>query len=206
MRTPLIVACGALVSELRAVLQTAGLADAIDVRYLPANLHNRPDEIVPALRELLAECDALTPHDERRVLIGYSDCGTGGHLDALLAEHPHLQRLPGAHCYEMFAGADTFAALHDAEPGTFYLTDFLAKHFDALVWQGLGLDRHPQLRDMYFGNYTRLVLLSQRDDSTVLAAAQAAAAQLGLAFEHVPTGMTQLADAVAISFSTGKAA
>ena len=206
MRTPLIVACGALVSELRAVLQTAGLADAIDVRYLPANLHNRPDEIVPALREMLAECDALAPHDERRVLIGYSDCGTGGHLDALLAEHPHLQRLPGAHCYEMFAGADTFAALHDAEPGTFYLTDFLAKHFDALVWQGLGLDRHPQLRDMYFGNYTRLVLLSQRNDSAVLAAAQAAAAQLGLAFEHVPTGLTHLADAVAVSFSTGKAA
>ena len=206
MRTPLIVACGALVSELRAVLHTAGLGDAVDVRYLPANLHNQPDQIVPALRELLAECDALTPHDERRVLIGYSDCGTGGHLDALLAEHPHLQRLPGAHCYEMFAGADTFAALHDAEPGTFYLTDFLAKHFDALVWQGLGLDRHPQLRDMYFGNYTRLVLLSQRDDSMVLAAAQAAAAQLGLAFEHVPTGLTQLADAVAVTFSTGKAA
>ena len=206
MRTPLIVACGALVSELRAVLHTAGLGDAVDVRYLPANLHNQPDQIVPALRELLAECDALTPHDERRVLIGYSDCGTGGHLDALLAEHPHLQRLPGAHCYEMFAGADTFAALHDAEPGTFYLTDFLAKHFDALVWQGLGLDRHPQLRDMYFGNYTRLVLLSQRNDSSVLAAAQAAATQLGLAFEHVPTGLTQLADAVSVSFSTGKAA
>lgn len=206
MRAPLIVACGALVSELRAVLATSGLGDAVEARYLPANLHNRPDEIVPALRELLAECDALTPHDERRVLIGYSDCGTGGHLDALLAEYPHLQRLPGAHCYEMFAGADTFAALHDAEPGTFYLTDFLAKHFDALVWQGLGLDRHPQLRDMYFGNYTRLVLLSQRNDSTVLAAARAAAAQLGLAFEHVPTGLTQLADAVSVTFSTGKAA
>jgi hypothetical protein len=206
MRTPLIVACGALVSELRAVLHTAGLGDAVDVRYLPANLHNQPDQIVPALRELLAECNALTPSDARRVLIGYSDCGTGGHLDALLAEYPHLQRLPGAHCYEMFVGADTFAALHDAEPGTFYLTDFLAKHFDALVWQGLGLDRHPQLRDMYFGNYTRLVLLSQRNDSTVLAAAQAAAAQLGLAFGHVPTGLTQLADAVAVSLSTGKAA
>lgn len=206
MRAPLIVACGALVSELRAVLATSGLGDAVEARYLPANLHNRPDEIVPALRELLAECDALTPHDERRVLIGYSDCGTGGRLDALLAEYPHLQRLPGAHCYEMFAGADTFAALHDAEPGTFYLTDFLAKHFDALVWQGLGLDRHPQLRDMYFGNYTRLVLLSQRNDSTVLADAQAAAAQLGLAFEHVPTGLTQLADAVSVTFSTGKAA
>ena len=206
MRAPLIVACGALVSELRAVLTTSGLGDAVEAHYLPANLHNRPDEIVPALRELLADCGALEADPQRTVLIGYSDCGTGGHLDALLAEHPHLQRLPGAHCYEMFAGADTFAGLHDAEPGTFYLTDFLAKHFDALVWQGLGLDRHPQLRDMYFGNYTRLVLLSQRNDSSVLAAAQAAATQLGLAFEHVPTGLTQLADAVSVSFSTGKAA
>ena len=206
MRTPLIVACGALVSELRAVLQAAGLADAADVRYLPANLHNRPDAIVPALRAVLAECDALTPDPDRAVLIGYSDCGTGGHLDALLAEYPHLQRLPGAHCYEMFAGAATYAALHEAEPGTFYLTDFLAKHFDALVWQGLGLDRHPQLRDTYFGNYTSLVLLSQTSDATVLAAAQVAAGRLGLAFRHVPTGCDGLADAVTVTLSTGKAA
>ena len=206
MRTPLIVACGALASELRAVLQTAGLANAVDVRYLPANLHNRPDQIVPALRDVLANCDALTPDPARPVLIGYSDCGTGGHLDALLAEYPHLQRLPGAHCYEMFAGAATFAALHDAAPGTFYLTDFLAKHFDALVWQGLGLDRHPQLRDTYFGNYTRLVLLSQTSDAAVLAAAEDAAARLGLAFQHVPTGCDGLAHAVMVTISTGKAA
>jgi hypothetical protein len=194
------------VTELRAVLQAADLAEFVDVRYLPANLHNRPDEIVPALRVLLAECDALTADPDRPVLIGYADCGTGGHLDSLLAEYPHLQRLPGAHCYEMFAGAGTFAALHAAEPGTFYLTDFLAKHFDALVWQGLGLDRHPQLRDTYFGNYTRLVLLSQGDDDAVLAAAQAGADRLGLAFEHVHTGHSGLADAVAVTLSTGRAA
>ena len=95
------------------------------------------------------------------MFVAYADCGTGGALDAFLAEHPGVERLPGAHCYEFFAGSERFAALHDAEPGTFYLTDFLAKHFDALVWQGLGLDRHPTLLPLYFGNYRRVVLLSQ---------------------------------------------
>ena len=98
------------------------------------------------------------------MFVAYADCGTGGALDALLARHPEATRLPGSHCYEFFSGAELFAALHEAELGTFYLTDFLAKHFEPLVWQGLGLDRHPELRDMYFGNYRRVVLLSQTDD------------------------------------------
>jgi hypothetical protein len=203
MSTPLVLACGALAGELRAVLAANGLTDSVEVRYLPANLHNRPDGIVPALRAMLDECGAATADPERPVLIGYSDCGTGGRLDALIEELPHLQRLPGAHCYEMFAGADVFAALHEAEPGTFYLTDFLARHFDALVWQGLGLDRHPQLRDTYFGNYTRLVLLSQADDPRVVEVAIEAASRLGLAFSHVHAGRTGLDDAVLVSI--GKA-
>jgi hypothetical protein len=108
-----------------------------------------------------------------------------------------VQRLPGAHCYEVFAGASEFAALQDEELGTFYLTDFLAKHFDALVWSGLGLDRHPELRDMYFGAYRRLVLLSQTPDSPaanadVIARARTAAARLGLSFSHRPTGRERL--------------
>ena len=131
------IACGALASELRAVLAGQGLDD-VEVRYLPANLHNRPERIVPALREVIDDAGG-----ERDVFVAYADCGTGGALDAFLAEHPGIERLPGAHCYEFFAGSERFAALHDAEPGTFYLTDFLAKHFDVLVWQGLGLDRHP---------------------------------------------------------------
>ena len=203
MSTPLVLACGALAGELRAVLAANGLTDSVEVRYLPANLHNRPDGIVPALRALLDECGATTADPERPVLIGYSDCGTGGHLDALIDELPHLRRLPGAHCYEMFAGADVFAALHDGEPGTFYLTDFLARHFDALVWQGLGLDRYPQLRDDYFGNYTRLVLLSQSADPLVTELAAQAAAQLGLTFSHIHTGRTGLGDAVLVTI--GKA-
>jgi hypothetical protein len=189
----LVIACGALATELRAVLTEQGLA-GIEVHYLPANLHNRPERIVPAIAEVV-------DRHAGPVFIAYADCGTGGGLDRFLAEHPGIERLPGAHCYEMFAGGERFAALHEAEPGTFYLTDFLAKHFDALVWQGLGLDRHPSLRDAYFGNYTRVVLLSQRPDAALVAAGQVAAARLGLEFEHVPTGLATFADAVAVALS-----
>jgi hypothetical protein len=130
------------------------------------------------------------------VAIAYADCGTGGLLDAWLTEMPGVRRLPGSHCYEFFAGGALFAELHDAAPGTFYLTDFLAKHFDALVWQGLGLDRHPQLRDTYFGNYSRVVLLSQTTDPQIRAAATDAALRLGLAFEHRHVGTANFDDAV----------
>lgn len=193
-RRPLIIACGALVSELRAVLGRNGLNDAIEVRYLPANLHNRPEGIVPALRE------HLDSRGSRPTMVGYADCGTGGALDAMLREYPDVTRIPGAHCYEFFAGTDFFAQLHDEQPGTFYLTDFLAKHFDALVWQGLGLDRHPELRDTYFGAYTRLVLLSQTTDPAVEAAGRAAAERLGLVYEHRHVGLDGLEAAIPVSF------
>jgi hypothetical protein len=181
---PLVLACGALAGDLRAVLAANGLTARVDVEYLPANLHNRPDAIAATLRpRLRAAVDA-----DRPVFVAYADCGTGGGLDTLLSEFPGVQRLPGAHCYELFAGADSFAALHEAELGTFYLTDFLARHFDALVWNGLGLDRHPELRDAYFGAYRRVVLLSQSRDPEVMVRARAAADRLGLAFEHRHTG------------------
>ena len=191
---PLVLACGALARDLRAVLAADGLADAVDVEYLPASLHNRPERIVPELRPRLDEAR----RQGRPVLVAYADCGTGGLLDALLADHPGVTRLPGAHCYELFAGTEAFAALHDAEPGTFYLTDFLALHFGALVWSALGLDRHPQLRDAYFGHYRRVVYLSQAPDDRLLAHARAAADQLGLDFEHHPTGRRYLGEAVAV--------
>lgn len=190
--SPLIVACGALARELRAVLHAADLERAIEVVYLPANLHNTPDQIVPTLRPLISTATA----QNRPIFVGYSDCGTGGALDAMLAEFPSVQRLPGAHCYEMFAGAERFAALHDAAPGTFYLTDFLALHFDSLVWVGLGLDRHPELRDAYFGNYTRVVHLAQGDQPDCAAAAAAAAARLGLDFISESVGRDALRLAV----------
>lgn len=201
---PLIVACGALVQELRAVLRANKLGaddrgvgdhDGIEVRYLPANLHNRPDRIVPELEPILVEAAAAG----RPVLVGYADCGTGGHLDALVDRFPNVRRLPGSHCYEFFTGAADFEALHAEELGSFFLTDFLAKHFEAIIWQGLGLDRHPQLRDLYFANYVRVVLLSQTESQAVIVAGQRAAEKLGLAFEHRHVGLAPFADAVAVS-------
>jgi hypothetical protein len=193
---PLVIACGALASDLRAVLAQLGIEDSVDVTYLPAPHHSRPERIVPAIREQLARDD----DGERPILFGYGDCGTGGRLDLLLDEiGGRAARLPGDHCYEFMAGTARFAALHDAEPGTFYLTDFLAKHFDALVWGHLGLDRHPELRDAYFGNYSRVVLLSQTDDESVIEAGRRAAGLLGLAFEHIHVARGPFADAVAVS-------
>jgi uncharacterized protein DUF1638 len=193
---PLVLACGALAGDLRAVLGASGFDAHVDVEYLPARLHNRPDAIAPMLRpRLRAAVDARRP-----VFVAYADCGTGGALDALLAEFPGVQRLAGAHCYEMFAGSAPFRALHDKELGTFYLTDFLTKHFDALVWRGLGLDRHPRLRDTYFGAYRRVVLLSQAPEphlTELVARAREAAARLGLAFVHHPTGRDGLGVPVA---------
>ena len=121
-------------------------------------------------------------------------------IDAMLVDYPGVQRIAGAHCYEFFAGSKLFNELHDDQPGTFYLTDFLAKHFNALVWEGLGLDKHPELRDTYFGNYTRVVLLSQTESASVLEVAKQAALQLGLAFEHRHVGVKGLADSIPVAF------
>ena len=196
MAKPLLIACGALASDLRAVLGQLGLSDGVEIRYLPAPHHSRPERIVPAIREQLAADD----DGERPLVFGYGDCGTGGHLDLLLDEiGERAARLPGDHCYEFMAGSDVFAALHEAEPGTFYLTDFLAKHFDALVWGSLGLDRHPELRDAYFGNYRRVVLLSQTEGPAIEEAGRQAAAMLGLEFEHVHVGRGRFSDAVSVS-------
>jgi hypothetical protein len=131
-----------------------------------------------------------------RIFVAYADCGTGGLLDRVL-EAEGVARLEGAHCYEVYAGRAAFASLADAEPGTFYLTDFLVRNFDRLVIRGLGLDRHPELLPLYFGNYRRLVYLAQTEDSQLSARAEAAAATLGLAYERRLTGLGELAPAVA---------
>jgi len=199
---PRVIGCGALVRELRAVLPSS-----VDVTYLPAPLHNRPEAIVPAIAEAL---DAGADSDH--VFIAYGDCGTGGALDAAMAEWRldgrTVERLPGNHCYEFFTGTNAFATLHQDEPGTFFLTDYLARHFDLLVWQGLGLADHPELLSMYFGSYTRLVFLSQTNDpdtlSSLEALARAGAAQLGLRFEHRPTGLTTFQHAVDVALTPAR--
>lgn len=191
-----LLACGALARELTSIVSVNGL-DRITIEYLPARLHNTPDRI-PALVDERLKAAAAT-HVVR--FVAYADCGTGGMLDRVLERHG-VERLPGAHCYEFFSG-ELFHRLQDREPGTFYLTDYLTRHFDRLVWEGLGIDRHPQLRDMYFGNYRRLVYLSQTHEVALLLEAEAAADRLGLTFEHHHVGLGVLEPAV-VSISRRK--
>ena len=192
--TVLVVACGALARELDATLRLSRL-EHVEVTCLPATLHSRPERIPAAVAtRIRARRAAGQP-----VFVAYADCGTGGALDRLLAEPEFagIERLPGAHCYELYAGAAAFAALAEEELGTFYLTDFLAKAFDRLVWTSLGLDRHPELRDLYFGSYRRVVHLAQTDDPAIRRKAEAAAHRLGLAFESRPTGLGPFGGALA---------
>jgi hypothetical protein len=178
----LVIACGALARELLDVIKLNHLG-WVDVECLPAILHNTPQLITDAVEERLDRAAGRYS----QVFVGYADCGTGGMLDRML-ERRGVDRLPGAHCYEFFAGSVQFAALHEADPATFYLTDYLAKHFDRLVWHGLGLDRWPQLRDEYFRNYRRLVYLSQTNRPELVTVATEAADRLGLEFEHIHVG------------------
>mgnify|MGYP006285495817 CR=1 FL=1 len=182
----LIIACGALSHEIVALIRAHGW-DNFRVQCLPAELHNRPGEIPGAVRAKIRELACAYDH----VFVAYADCGTGGKLDEVLAEEG-VERLPGAHCYEFFAGSEAFAALSEEEPGTFYLTDFLARHFDRLIVRGMGLDRHPQLLPMMFGNYRRLVYLAQRVDPELEQRARAAAERLGLDYEYRYTGYGDL--------------
>lgn len=184
----LVVGCGALARELVAI--TADLPN-VDVTCLPATLHNRPGGIPAAVRDRIRR--RRRGYD--RVFVAYADCGTGGLLDPVIAEEG-VERLAGAHCYEFYSGAADFERLTAAEPATFFLTDFLARNFDRLVVRGLGLDRHPELREQYFGNYRRLVFLSQVDDPVLVAAARRAARRLGLRFEHRRTGFGELATTI----------
>jgi hypothetical protein len=187
----LVIGCGALGRELVELVARNGL-DAVEVRCLPASLHNRPDGIPAAVDAKLRE--AAGRYD--RVFVAYGDCGTGGALDRVLAAHG-VARLPGAHCYAAYAGLAAFDRMADDQPGTFYLTDFLVRSFDALVIGGLGLDRHPELLPVYFAGYRRVVYLAQHDDPALLAAAERAATRLGLAFEHHRTGYGELGLAMA---------
>ncbi len=187
----LLIACGALAREALAVIEANGLGGAVELTCVSALLHNRPQRIPEAVRERIREGKGR--HD--RVLVLYGDCGTGGELDRVLAEEG-ATRIEGPHCYAFYAGQAVFDALAEAEPGTFYLTDFLARQFETLVIEGLGLDRHPELLPLYFGNYRRLVYLAQTDDAGLTAKAEAAAVRLGLAFERRFTGLGGLADFV----------
>lgn len=180
-----IVACGAIVRELIAIAKRQGWD--FELTAVPAQLHNRPEKIAPAVQKQLDEWAGRFD----LILVGYADCGTGGALDTLLEHYPHAVRIAGPHCYE-FYGGKIFEEHNDAYLGTFYLTDFLARHFDGLVWKGLGLDRFPQLRDLYFGNYTHLLYLQQLPESDQSERAQKAAEKMGVEYVHAHTGLEGL--------------
>lgn len=183
----LLIACGALAHEVLAVKRANGF-DHIDLQCLPANLHLWPDRIPAAV-----EAAVLTHRDDYAVIyILYADCGTGGLLQAKCKELG-VEMIAGPHCYSFFEGNDVFAELAETEFTAFYLTDFLVRQFDAFVWRPMGLDRHPELRDMYFGNYTKLVYQAQVNDPALDAKAQDCAARLGLAYERRFTGYGDLA-------------
>jgi len=184
-RGTLIIACGALAREVHALRQANGWE--FDLESLPPELHNRPAHIAPAVRKQIH----AHRHEYRRIFVAYAECGTMGRLDALLAEEG-VERLPGPHCYALYAGERTIAEMTDAEPGTFFLTDFLARHFERLVIQGLGIDRHPELADEYFRHYRRVVYLAQTHSSELLERACRVASLLGLEFEHRYTGYGEL--------------
>ena len=185
----LLIACGALAREILA-LKAANNWSHLDLHCLPAILHNHPDRIIPALREAVAKHGA----DYHDIFVVYADCGTGGLLQAA-CDDMGLRMVAGPHCYAFFEGVDAFAARDEIT--AFYLTDFLVRQFDAFVWEPLGLHKHPALRDMYFGNYEKLVYQAQTDDAVLTEKAQDCAARLGLAFERRYTCYGDLATALA---------
>jgi hypothetical protein len=186
----LIIACGALAREILAVRDANGWDEAqMAVTCLPAIWHNRPEKIPGGVR---AKIRGGRRKGYRSIFVLYGDCGTGGQLDEVLKEEG-VERIDGPHCYDFYAGRAAFDRLMEEELGSFFLTDYIARHFDRIIWQGMGLDRHPELRDAYFGHYRRVVYLAQIDDPVLTEKAEAAAAKLGLAFEKRLTGYGEMA-------------
>ncbi|MEO5621534.1 MAG: DUF1638 domain-containing protein [Cypionkella sp.] len=186
----LLIACGALAHEVLAIKRGNGW-DHLDLQCLPANLHLWPDKITQAVVAAVAKHRA----DYQQIFVLYADCGTGGQLLEKCKELG-VEMLQGPHCYSFFEGNEAFAAKSDSEFTAFYLTDFLVRQFDAFVWKPMGLDRHPELRDMYFGNYTKLVYQAQTNDPQLDAKAEDCARRLGLAYERRFTGYGDLAQEI----------
>lgn len=182
----LLIACGALAREILDLKAANGWTH-LDLTCLPAKYHLYPDKITQAVR------DAVSKHREQYsdIFVVYADCGTGGLLEAACAELG-VRMIAGPHCYSFFEGNDRFATTSETEITAFYLTDFLVRQFEAFIIKPMGLDRHPELRDMYFGNYEKLVYQAQTDDPVLTAKAQTCAATLGLRFERRLTGYGDL--------------
>jgi hypothetical protein len=182
----LVITCAAIAREVNE-LKKLGQWSQMDIQAITVDLHARPEKIPAAVATKIDKARDKYDH----IFVAYGDCGTSGELDRVLEERG-VKRLPGAHCYDFLAGRDSYEQLQEEEPGTFYLTDFLTQHFQRLVIEILGIDRHPELLEMYFGNYTRLVYLAQTDSDELTEQARAAADQLGLRFERIFTGMGEM--------------
>lgn len=182
----LLIACGALAREILDVKAANGWSH-LDLTCLPAKLHLYPDQIVEEV------CKAVAKHRDayESIFVVYADCGTGGLLQAACAELD-VEMVEGPHCYSFFEGNEAFAARGESEITAFYLTDFLVRQFDSFVWKPMGLDRHPELRDMMFGNYEKLVYQAQTDDPVLTEKARDCAERLGLEFERRYTGYGDL--------------
>ena len=182
----LVIACGALAREISALIEANGFRH-IDLTCLPAIWHNRPEKIAGGVRALIRENRGRYAS----IAVAYAECGTRGDLDKVCAEEG-VARIPGPHCYAFYSGTEAFLARGDADMDAFFLTDFIARQFESFVIEPLGLDRHPELRDLYFGNYRRLVYLAQTEDAALEAKARGAAERLGLAYEKRVTGYGDL--------------
>ena len=183
----LLIACGALAHEILAVIRANGWTH-LDLQCLPANLHLYPDKITPAVERAVLDRRG----DYQSVHVLYADCGTGGQLQQKCRDLG-VAMIEGPHCYSFFETNAAFASHADSEFTAFYLTDFLVRQFDAFVWRPMGLDRHPELRDLYFGNYTKLVYQAQTDDPALDSKAEDCARRLGLSYERRFTGYGDLA-------------
>lgn len=186
-----VIACGAIAREVLAVIK-ANRLDHVDLICLPAIWHVYPERIAPAMREAIAEARSA---GYRKIFIGYAECGTQGQLDRICAEEG-VERIAGPHCYAFYSGNDAFAKTSEEEITAFYLTDLIARQFEAFVIEPLKLDKHPDLKQMVFGNYTKIVYLAQTEDEALQAKAKWAADYLGLDYEYRFTGYGDLVPAL----------
>jgi hypothetical protein len=174
----LLIACGALSREIIWLIEANNWRH-FDVTCLPAKWHNTPDKIPGGVREKIRAAKGRY----RKIYVLYADCGTGGLLDRVLEEEG-VERIAGPHCYSFFTGNHQFSEQMGDEITAFYLTDYLVRQFDKLIWRGLGLDRHPELLEMYFGNYEKIIYLAQIESEELQAEARRAAVKLGLEYEY----------------------
>ena len=187
----LVIACGMLAREVLAVKAQSGL-DHLDLTCLPAEYHFRPDRIAPEMDKAILKAKA---EGYRHIFVGYGDCGTGGMLDRVIEKHS-VERMAGPHCFAFYQGAAAFEAQGERDMLSFYMTDFLCRHFDTFFMKPLGLDRHPELIQDFFGNYEKVVYLAQTDDPALDRVAEGAARLLGLAYERRFTGYGDLVPAL----------